>query len=280
MTGSPLELHARVFLCLGLVIALVLIGGGVSSADAQKIMAAAAIFVWMSAYFSVMRIFERDSNPQLIANALSVCLIYGTSGWIISLIGRHDYCHVMLAVDRRLFGETPASSLQRLASPVMNEILSLGYLSYHAYLFWYMLDAVRRPVMERHVFARPLLTAFGLGFSMYFVIPASGLFCSFPSLFEQPVRGYWITSFTTALVAYVAPRYDSFPSLHVFITAVMLCIDFVNFRQRFVVMLVPSALMLASTVLLRMHYTVDLIASAILLIPYVWYFIDWKRPPR
>ncbi len=56
----------------------------------------------------------------------------------------------------------------------------------------------------------------------------------------------------------------------------MLSCDVVHDRRRFWIMLLPSLVMVASTILLRMHYAVDLIASGFLLIPFVLFFIARK----
>jgi membrane-associated phospholipid phosphatase len=143
-------------------------------------------------------------------------------------------------------------------------------------VFWFLLQTIWLPSNERRFFTRPLFIAFGLGFSMYFLMPAAGICASFPELFHRPVEGFWITSFVDAMVVHMAASYDSFPSMHVFVTGVMLSCDFVHERRRFRIMLIPSLVMMASTILLRMHYTVDLMVSAIMLIPFVWFFIDRK----
>ena len=64
----------------------------------------------------------------------------------------------------------------------------------------------------------------------------------------------------------MAARYDSFPSLHVLITLMLLGWDWRRFRGRFWIMLIPSMVMIASTVALRLHYTVDLLASGMLFV--------------
>ena len=269
-------LPERVFLCVGFVVTLTLLAKAAMLPSVAVIGVAAAAVIWLVGYWVAVRRTEPNGVARLITNFLTVWLLYSGSGRIINAIQRPDCGDLLLAWDRQLFGESPAVSLQSQASPWMNEILSAGYLTYHLYLFWFLLHAIWLPPNERAFFTRPLFIAFGLGFSLYFLMPAAGICVSFPELFHRPIGGFWVTSFVDALVANMAASYDSFPSMHVFVTGVMLSCDFVHQRRRFWIMLIPSLVMLGSTVLLRMHFTVDLIVSAMMLIPFVWFFVDRK----
>ena len=269
-------LPERIFLCIGTIISLILLGKAAMLASMAMIGVAAAAVIWLVGYWFAVRRTEPHGVTRLITNCLTVWLVYSGSGKIVDAIQRPDCGESLLSWDRRLFGESPAVALQSLASPWMNEVLSAGYLTYHLYLFWFLLHAIWLPANERALFTRPLFIAFGLGFSLYFLMPAAGIGVSFPELFHRPVEGFWITSFVDGLVENLAAAYDSFPSMHVFVTGVMLSCDFVHQRRRFWMMVLPSLVMLASTILLRMHFTVDLIVSAIMLIPFVWFFVDRK----
>ena len=269
-------LPERVFLSVGSMITVTLVAKAVMSASVAVICVAAAVMIWLAGYWFAVRRTEPNGVARIFINFVTVWLLYSGSGRIIHAIQRPDCGEFLLSWDRQLFGESPAVALQSLASPWMNEILSAGYLTYHVYLLWFLLHTIWLPSNERAFFTRPLFVAFGLGFSLYFLMPAAGISVSFPELFPRPIEGYWITSLVDALVANMAATYDSFPSVHVFVTGVMLSCDFMHQRRRFWIMLIPSLVMLVSTVLLRMHFTIDLIASAILLIPFVWFFVDGK----
>ena len=271
-------LPERVFLCVGTIITLTLLTRAAMLASVTVICVAAAAVICLAAYWCAVRRTEPNGVARLITNFLTVWLLYSGSGKIINAIQRPDCGELLLSWDRQLFGESPAVALQTLAPPWMNEILSAGYLTYHVYLFWFLLHTIWLPPRERVFFTRPLFVAFGLGFSLYFLMPAAGICVSFPELFHRPIEGYWITSFVDALVANMAASYDSFPSMHVFVTGVMLSCDFVHQRRRYWIMLIPSLVMVGSTILLRMHFTVDLIVSAMMLVPFVWFFVD--RTPQ
>jgi hypothetical protein len=269
-------LPERVFLCVGSVITLTLLARAAMLASVAVICVAAAAVIWLAGYWFAVRRTEPNGVARIIANFVTVWLLYSGSGRIINAIQRPDCGELLLSWDRQLFGESPAVALQTLSSPWMNEILSAGYLTYHVYLLWFLLHTIWLSPNERVFFTRPLFVAFGLGFSLYFLMPAAGICVSFPELFPRPIAGYWITPLVDALVANMAASYDSFPSMHVFVTGVMLSCDLMHQRRRFWIMLIPSLVMVGSTVLLRMHFTVDLLVSAIMLIPFVWFFVDRK----
>lgn len=232
--------------------------------------------VCLAGYYLALRYTESSGIPRITANYLAVWAIYSGSGPIIDALGRPDYATVLLAWDRQLFGESPAIRLQSVASPWTNEVLGAAYLSYLVYVHWVLGHAIFLPADRRMHYTRPLFTSLGLGFSIYFLVPASSIGVAFPELFVEPVKGFWITSLVDVLVVHAAAPYDSFPSVHVLATGVMLACDFALYRRRFWIMLPPSVVMAASTILLRMHYAVDLIASVVILIPLVWFIIGGK----
>jgi membrane-associated phospholipid phosphatase len=230
-------------------------------------------FVCLVAYWIAVYRSEFDGLVRLAVNYLAVWLLYSGSGPVIEALQRTDRGELLLAWDRRLFGESPAVAFQAMVPPWINEILSAGYLSYHIYLHWIIWHVVCLPQDQRQRYTRPLFTALAMGFSLYFLMPAAGIGNKFPELFDEPIKGYWLTSVVEAIVENLAATYDSFPSMHIFVTGVMLACDSVNCRRRFWIMLPPSVLMVAATVLLRLHYAVDLLVSIILLIPFVYLFV-------
>lgn len=227
----------------------------------------------LTGYGVVVSLTAPCSVVRLLANYLTVWILYSGSGAIIDSLQLPDRSDTLLTWDRMIFGESPAVLWQSLTAPWVNEFLSAGYLSYHFYLHWILFHSIRLPTEERPKYSQPLFTAFAIGFSIYFLLPAPSISISFPELFHHPLEGYGITATVELMVSNLAASYDSFPSMHVFMTGVMLSCDFVYCRRRFRIMLIPSVLMVASTILLRLHYAIDLIASAAILVPFVWYFV-------
>jgi membrane-associated phospholipid phosphatase len=96
------------------------------------------------------------------------------------------------------------------------------------------------------------------------MVPAVGPARAYPELFNAPLVGGHPTRLTAEVVAAGSSVYDTFPSLHVLITCILLDHDWRHVRQRFWIMLLPSLGLMASTIYLRYHYGVDVIAGFLL----------------
>ena len=71
-----------------------------------------------------------------------------------------------------------------------------------------------------------------------------------------------MTHFNQWIVGNLAAKYDAFPSVHILVTSAMLACDWRWSRTRLWCMIVPALFMVASTLLLRLHFAVDLLAGA------------------
>lgn len=183
---------------------------------------------------------------------------YTAVEWIVPALGRTALDAELLALDRLLFGETPAARFT--PSPGWTELLSGCYLSYHVYLHGALIwAAVRIEAAERLV--RPLFLAFALGMAGYLIVPATGPAIAWPALFGAPIEGGWMTAVNQAFISRGTSLYDVFPSLHVLMTLTLLDHDWRHLRRRFWIALGPAVGLTASTLYLRYHYAVDLLAG-------------------
>lgn len=164
-------------------------------------------------------------------------------------------------LDELIFSEMPALTLQSLSSQLTTEILSLCYLSYHLYMHVILGTALWTGRGLREL-GNVLFLAFALGFVGYLFVPAVGPGPAFPGLFHPLPEGYLGAKLNRFVVAQGSSVYDVFPSLHGLLTAVMLAHDYQRHRRRFWIMLGPCTGLLISTLYLRYHYAVDLIAAA------------------
>jgi hypothetical protein len=171
---------------------------------------------------------------------------------------------LLRAADEALFGTMPAVLLQAHAVPALTDLLSLCYLSYLVYLHLALLHALMGPLPAARRFAAYLFTTFALGLAGYLVMPATGPGQAFPELFASPLVGGAATRANAAVVAWGSSVYDVFPSLHVLVTCVLLDHDRRAVPSRFRCMLLPAAGLVASTLYLRYHYAVDLLAGLVL----------------
>lgn len=207
-----------------------------------------------------MRLVDRRLPPRarifwLYAFTLA---FYTAVEWIVPALGRAPVDGALLAADRALFGETPAARFT--PTPGWTDLLSGCYLSYHLYLHGALIwAAVRIETAGRLV--RPLFLAFALGMAGYLMVPATGPAIAFPERFAIPIEGGWMTTVNQAFISRGTSLYDVFPSLHVLMTLTLLHHDWRWLRRRFWIALGPAVGLTVSTLYLRYHYAVDLLAG-------------------
>ena len=90
---------------------------------------------------------------------------------------------------------------------------------------------------------------------------ARGPLAAMASSFESPLTGGALTAVNDWVVRNGSAVYDVFPSLHVFMTCVLLEHDRREHPLRFKGMLPVAVGLMASTVYLRYHYAIDLVAG-------------------
>lgn len=184
--------------------------------------------------------------------------LYLSIEWIIPAAGRPLVDEALLSADQALFGQTPSLSWTPGRAAV--SLLSLCYMGYHAYLhgalLWAGLDEGRS---ER--LGRPLFRTFALGHAGYLLWPAQGP--ASLGLFDRPLGGGPITRALDLLIGHGSSVFDAFPSMHTAITLVLLVHDWQHARRRFWVILGPALGLFVSTVALRYHYGVDVMAGVV-----------------
>jgi membrane-associated phospholipid phosphatase len=167
----------------------------------------------------------------------------------------------LLRLDHLLTGTTPSLVLERLVHPPLTDALSLCYGLFIPYfatsLIWYFFGDL--PVARR--FFAGLIGLYSIGFLGYLLVPASGPYLAFARLYGVPLAGGWLTQANAGLVDIGGNRVDVFPSLHCAASAFVLAFDFRHSRGRFWLFLVPVVGLWFSTVYLRYHYLVDLVAG-------------------
>lgn len=247
------SVHEALFLVIGLSL-------GLQSVFAGRVLSG-VVWGFIGGYGGILWLTAPGDKLRLLSAYGVAWALYAGSSVLVEKLGIPLRHRELLAADSLLHrpwtGSLPAWA---------NDFFSAGYLSYHLYLHWACIDALLRDHSWRLRFSRRIFTAFGIGFIGYFTLPAASPAQAFPKLFPQAIAGGLITAWNDGINAAMAARYDSFPSLHILITLMLLGWDWRYFRGRFWIMLIPSMLMIAATVVLRLHYTVDLLASGILFV--------------
>jgi membrane-associated phospholipid phosphatase len=167
-------------------------------------------------------------------------------------------------IDGWLVGDSLTVQLDRWTHPVLTEIFSFCYFWYLPYLF---VSQARYLSQNRELaasFYTGLYTVYAVGFFGYSMMPALGPYLAMADQFKTPLAGWWMTDLTASVVLAASNRVDLFPSLHVANSLFILLFDFHHQRRRFWRCLVPCIGLFISTLYLRYHYVIDVIAGAAL----------------
>lgn len=205
-----------------------------------------------------------DQRSCFIASSAFVVWFYCAVERIVPSLGATLRDPALLAMDEVMFGQTPAVCFERVATGWLTDLMSLCYMTYHLYLIVAVAEAMRVLDISSQRLSAYLFTGFAIGFVGYLLVPSVGPGRAYPDLFRAPLSGGTISRLIAEVVAQGSSRYDAFPSLHVLITCILLDHDWREVRRRFWLMVVPSIGLLFSTVYLRYHYCVDILAGVLL----------------
>jgi membrane-associated phospholipid phosphatase len=202
----------------------------------------------------------RDVTPFV-----ACILIYTNLHDTIGFVNPHDVHDVLIRIDQALFGVQPSIWAEQFVTRERTELMSLCYASFAA-----IAPAVSLVSLVRGRFAAfrratlAVVTCFFLGYALYVLFPAAPPRLVLATEYERHLVGYPNRLFRMTQFAIELLPVDSraaFPSLHAAVSLVALVMAWRYWRPGFVLM-VPAALGLwASTIYLRHHYAVDLLAG-------------------
>jgi membrane-associated phospholipid phosphatase len=205
---------------------------------------------------------------------LACFLIYTNLHDTIGFVNPHDVHHYLVALDQMIFGVQPCVWAERLVTPARTEAMQLLYLSF----FWIapspsLFLLLRRRWPEFRAATVGIVTCFFLGYALYVAFPAAPPRLVLVYEFTKNLRGYPVGFSNLSAQAFALLPVDSraaFPSLHTAASTVALVYSWRYLRPWFRVLL-PFVLGLwASTIYLRHHYFVDLVAGWLLAPVAVW----------
>jgi membrane-associated phospholipid phosphatase len=205
---------------------------------------------------------------------LTCVLIYTNLHDTIGFVNPNDVHWYLDALDRELLGVQPVVWAQRFITPARTEVMSFFYLSFA----WIapstsLLLLLRRDLSAFRAATLAVIVCFYLGYALYVVFPAAPPRLVLVYEFDRTLQGYPHLFSNLSARAFALLPVDSraaFPSLHAAVSLVALSCAWRYARWWFWT-LVPFAIGLwASTIYLRHHYTVDLLAGFALAPAALW----------
>ncbi len=167
--------------------------------------------------------------------------------------------------DSLWLGDAPRG-LMLLAPPSwVTDIFMACYLFFFYYLVGGLLHYYLKDLNKFRIIVVGFCTLYALGYVGYMLMPAAGPVDELGSR-----TGGWLTNTGGSIIAQRGNGVDVFPSIHMAASLFLLLFDFKHRRNHFWWVLAPTVGLWISTVYLRYHYGVDLIAGIILALGCVW----------
>lgn len=169
-------------------------------------------------------------------------------------------------IDTLLFGRPLPQYLDGWSHAAVSEVASFCYFLLFPYIVF---SCVRQLVRLRHApaeakaFYAGFFLVYAVGFVGYLLVPARGPWLAMPQAFARPIVGGWMTALNRSVVESGSTGVDVFPSLHVAASAFMLFFDRRYARWRYRLYLPAAVGLWFSTLYLRFHYGIDVIAGAL-----------------
>jgi PAP2 superfamily protein len=217
---------------------------------------------------SVALVFWTERNPapwRWRVRLFSCFVVMGASFYAmragVPLLGSPRADNLLLQWDRDLLGETPAVVLEAWLYPWLEDLAMAGYL----FFFYYLLAGPGHysfrdiPVFRKCIVG--LFTMYGLAFTGYTIFPAGGP--HYAMTFHTALHGPWLVDSALGAVNRGSNTVDVFPSVHVAASLYLLLFDWQHWRRRFWWVLAPCMVLWWSTLYLRFHYFVDLLAGVV-----------------
>jgi membrane-associated phospholipid phosphatase len=165
-------------------------------------------------------------------------------------------------IEEHLFGFQPSLVFaQRISSRFYTELMYFGYFSYYLICFTVplMIYLKNKEQGERTIFI--IINSFMLYYLIFTLLPVAGPQYYFSELHLVPLNGYIFEPLTKFIQHFGERPTGAFPSSHVSICLMLLYLSYQYFRKLLFFIAPISILLILSTVYIRAHYAIDVIAA-------------------
>ena len=221
-----------------------------------------AIILWM--------IFPPLWKPAVLLRyfylAALVPLFFTALHYWIPVLKANSVDPQLVRLDARLLGVHPTIFLEKMTTPLLTEFLQWCYTSFY---FWPPLVAItliwQKRWLDLDYFISLISSGFYISYFGYVLFPALGPRFYLAHLQTIPLRGLWTFHWIqNVLNSLENIQWDAFPSGHTAVVVLILIFVYSRMRHLFYVFLPLGIFLIFSTVYLRYHYVVDVLAGMVL----------------
>jgi membrane-associated phospholipid phosphatase len=204
--------------------------------------------------------FLREIMPFILC-----LLIYTNMHDMVHFVNPNDVDNDLIRIDDYLFGTQPSLALQAYISKPLTDYMSFSYSMFFVYPM--LLPALLYFKGDYENFRKALVSiiiTFYIGYIGYIIFPAVGPKYTLSHLYHTHLGGGMITDKVNYLIDFsisAHTRRDCFPSLHNAVTLLTLLFAYKYLRWFFYILLPLALSLFFSTIYLRQHYFIDVVAG-------------------
>lgn len=216
---------------------------------------------------------------------IMIIFIFKENYHMVHSINPNDVDLTLIKIDRAVFGGNPTEWLVRFANPIVTEIMQIVYILYYFVIVVFGLELYLKNRYEDFKYSVFILfVGFYLSYIAYIVFPAVGprfLLHNFATI-NNDLPGLFLTKYLRTILDFaesIPPgtanpqdyvQRDAMPSAHAEIVILLAYLSKKLQLRSFYFYFTYCILMIISTVYLRYHYVVDLMAGSLLAIITIW----------
>jgi PAP2 superfamily len=212
--------------------------------------------------------WERLGWVQLVRPLVTVSIIftlYSSLGKLGMTAMPYTADGALSRADTWLCGADPSLYLQAFLTPGRVEFFSFVYAAFIPYIYvTIVLNCLGRPPLERSYFLTGWVFTYAISFLGYVFLPARGPAVYQAADYEIALSGGFFYGLVLQGVEATGGMQGAFPSLHVGGSLYLCLFELGTNRLRGLVYLPLVILIYVSTLVLRYHYVVDLLAGTII----------------
>ena len=195
---------------------------------------------------------------------ITILMIFNSLGDLIPGIWSRTFDGVLIRIDHALFGVHPTVWMERMISPRLTALLQCAYISYYfiPISFGIVLIAKgKHDEFEDALFG--IVLCFYLSYIGYLLVPAVGPRFTLDHMQTTDLQaGLFIQKIQSVLNGLEHNKTDAFPSGHTAVALITLYYAWKKKEKVLSAVLLPVALgLIISTVYLRYHYVIDVLAG-------------------
>jgi len=203
---------------------------------------------------------------HLIFPTISILAIFDSLEYVVHAVNPQDIDPLLIRLDFLLFGGHPTVMLEKMMHPLLTDALQIAYASYYLMPFaigFVLLEEKREQEFDLALFM--IMLCFYLSYAGYLLFPAIGPRFTITHLQSTDLTGFILTAPIQELLNRLEGiKRDAFPSGHTGVALTVLVLAFKFKKTLFWILLPFVAALIFSTVYLRYHYVVDVLAGVIL----------------